>query len=109
MMRSILLFSFLCLATNIIAQSDSSNINPPVIGKDTALISSTRMSDSVNRIIHNADTAGIRQQMQLNTDYLVRLQQEHNSKQKRGAIIRIAFGLAMLVVLIIGLRRKRKK
>jgi hypothetical protein len=108
-MRSILLFSFLWLTTSIIAQSDTSIINPPVSGKDTALISSTRMSDSVNRILQMAETTGIRQQMQLNTDYLVRLQQEHNSKQKRGAIIRIAFGLAMLVVLIIGLSRKRKK
>lgn len=54
------------------------------------------------------DTDQIRQNINSGLDYLLRQQEEHRRKQKRNAMLRIGFGVAMLVVLIIGLRRKRK-
>ena len=44
-----------------------------------------------------------------NIEQLVRVQEENRSKQKRQAMIRIAFGVAMLVVLVIGISRRRKR
>ncbi len=40
---------------------------------------------------------------------LVRYQEERRAKQKKEAMIRISIGAALLVVLVIGLRRRRKK
>ncbi|MBK6937811.1 MAG: hypothetical protein IPH18_13665 [Chitinophagaceae bacterium] len=44
-----------------------------------------------------------------NIDALIVLQKENNRKQRRAAIIRIALGLGFLVVLVVGLLRRRKK
>ncbi len=65
--------------------------------------------DSLTLAMQEADTALIRQQVRSSADYFVRLQKENRAKQKKAAMIRIAFGVALLVVLIIGLNRKRKK
>jgi hypothetical protein len=55
-----------------------------------------------------ADTDQVRQNISSGLDYLLRQQEENRRKQKRNAMLRIGFGVAMLVVLIIGLLRKRK-
>ncbi|MEO6612327.1 MAG: hypothetical protein ABIT05_06300 [Chitinophagaceae bacterium] len=61
----------------------------------------------------NVDSSALSRQVQddfsRNTDYIIRLQQERRARQKRDAFLRIGFGAALLLVLIIGLRRKGKK
>jgi hypothetical protein len=44
-----------------------------------------------------------------NTDDIIRLQEGRTARQKRDAFIRIGIGAALLAVLIIGWRRKRKR
>ncbi len=40
---------------------------------------------------------------------LLELQRQNEKKQKKGAIIRIAIGVGLLVILIIGLMRRKKE
>jgi hypothetical protein len=40
---------------------------------------------------------------------LVRIQEQRRAKEKKAAMIRIGIGVAFLVVLVIGLSRRRKK
>jgi hypothetical protein len=47
--------------------------------------------------------------MQRNLDSLMRVQKERDAKQKKAAMIRIGIGVAFLVILVIGLLRRRKK
>jgi hypothetical protein len=65
--------------------------------------------DSLTKALIRADTDLIKQNTRINTDYFVQLQKENRNKEKKMAMIRIAIGAGLLVVLIIGLRRKRKK
>ena len=51
----------------------------------------------------------IEQDSQRNMDYFLQLQKERRAKEKRNAIMRIGIGVAFLIVLIIGLRRRRLK
>ena len=44
-----------------------------------------------------------------NIESLLRYQEERRAKEKKAAMIRIGIGLAFLVVLVIGLSRRRKK
>ena len=40
--------------------------------------------------------------------YIQEIQKENDAKKKRSAMMRIFFGAGFLIILIIGLRRKRK-
>ena len=55
------------------------------------------------------DTALIRQNININVDGLLALQKENTERKRKTAIRQIAFGAAMLVILIIGLSRRKKK
>ena len=50
----------------------------------------------------------IQEDISRNMDGILQLQKENKAKQKKAAMIRIAIGLALLAVLIIGLRRRKK-
>jgi hypothetical protein len=65
--------------------------------------------DSLTRAIQLSDTDLIKQNFRNSTDYFVRLQKENRAKQKKAAMIRIAIGVGLFAILIIGLRRKKKK
>ncbi len=78
------------------------------INADSITVKLQRMQDSVNKTLRSVDE----QDIERNVSSLLRLQKDINkreAKQKRDAIIRIAIGVALLIVLIIGLRRKRRK
>ena len=49
------------------------------------------------------------QEIDNNMNYILGLQKENNAKQKKAAIARIAIGVGLLAMLVIGLRRRRKK
>jgi hypothetical protein len=65
--------------------------------------------DSLLEVLKAPDQQRISEDMRRSTEYFVQLQKENRAKQKRAAIQRIIFGGAMLVVLVIGLMRRRKK
>ena len=67
-----------------------------------------KMKDSVINIIPTIDKDKIQKDISRNFDGILQLQKEKKAKQKKAAMIRIAIGLALLAVLIIGLRRRKK-
>lgn len=63
---------------------------------------SIKTMDSINRELSN-------KQMARNMDAFMAERKEQERKAKQGAYVRIGFGVLLLVVLIIGLRRKKKQ
>lgn len=76
---------------------------------DSALKKIQAMKDSAAAAIRTIDIKRTEESISLNMDGLVQLQKDLNARKKKAAIIRIAIGIALLVVLVIGLRRKGKK
>ena len=69
----------------------------------------TQVRDSILNVRERAGKEQMEASNKQNMDYILNLQKERKAKQKKAAIIRIAIGLGFLVLLIIGLRRRRKK
>lgn len=108
MMRLTILLSFLLLSITIYSQTKEKKTDTIItaLPADTiALPDDTGYTGITPAAI---DTAMIRQNISSGMDYLLKVQEENRRKQKRNAMMRIGFGLAMLVVLVIGLRRRRK-
>ena len=77
---------------------------------DTAQISAVhkRINEDIKEYTDSINKEMINRQTQQSIDYFVRMQNERKAKQKKQAIIRIAIGAGFLVILIIGLLRRRK-
>jgi hypothetical protein len=67
-----------------------------------------QFKDSSVKALSQAGSSQIRIDVSGNMDSFLQMQKEQNAKQKKGAIIRIAIGIAFLVLLIIGLKRRKK-
>jgi hypothetical protein len=67
-----------------------------------------KMKDSVIDIIPAIEENKIQEDISRNVDGILQLQKEQKAKQKKATMIRIAIGLGLLTVLIIGLRRRKK-
>lgn len=99
-MRKLFLSGLLLFSILSSAQTDTGLIKPVFV--DSAATSS---QDSFRGIeIRNYDENNIR-----NLEALMKDQQSRRAKEKTGAMIRIGVGLLLLVVLIVGWRRKSKK
>lgn len=59
--------------------------------------------------IESTEFARSQEQMSRNLDSFVAEQKEQQKKQLRNMYVRLGFGAAMLVILVVGLLRKRKK
>lgn len=68
-----------------------------------------KLSDSLQPYQPAMDTAFTRREAERNGEAFLQLMKENNAKQKRAAMIRIAIGVGFLIILIIGLMRRRKK
>ncbi len=79
------------------AATESSRVN-----LQRSMDESLKRLDSIN--IENYNKQNTR-----NLNAFVKEMDERNKKQKQQMWIRLGFGVAMLVVLIVGLRRKKKK
>ncbi|MBL0153398.1 MAG: hypothetical protein IPP93_07910 [Chitinophagaceae bacterium] len=78
-----------------------------LLSSDTAIQQLKKFQD--NTAFKRAyDSIEIRQNMGSQVRELINEQQRRTSRQKTGAYVRIGIGVAMLVVLIIGLRRRKK-
>lgn len=87
-----------------------------VFAQDTvpsSLADSVTVQQEMRQRQQTLDSLAARESFRQNADQsmqnFIRFQNERNAKQKRQAFLYIGFGLAMLVVLIIGLRRRVKK
>ncbi len=82
---------------------------PGLLSNDSVIKKLERIKDSVAKARQIQDSAGVKENISNNMDSFIRLQNEQRDRQKRAAIIRIAIGVALFIVLIIGLRRKTAK
>ena len=99
-MRKLFLSGLLLFSILISAQTDTGLIKPVLV--DSAATSSQDSSSGIE--IRNYDENNIR-----NLEALMKDQQSRRAKEKKGAMIRIGVGLLLLVVLVVGWRRKNKK
>ncbi len=79
-----------------------------LVATDSILKRIQHFKDSAATVLQFADSNQIRNDISRNMDGILRLQREQKAKQKKAATIRIAIGVALFVVLIIGLKRRRK-
>jgi len=99
-MRKLFISLLLLFSILVSAQTDSGVVMP--VSVDSA---ATRSQDSSGGIeIRYYDENNIRK-----LEALMKEQQARRTKEKTGAMIRIGVGLLLFVVLVVGLRRKRKK
>ncbi len=107
-----LLFFFLLFSTVANAQLTQKQLKELEEGRkkldtinanlNASINASIQRMDSVNRVQSN-------EQMARNMDRFMVERKEQEKKAKRGAYIRIGIGVLLFIVLIIGLRRKKKQ
>jgi hypothetical protein len=113
-MRKILLPLFLLLFINGFSQPGSKPAegknHHKLIMNDSVLSRLKQFDDSVQEDTRKKEELKqIEQDSQRNMDYFLQLQREHRAREKRNAIMRIGIGVAFLILLIVGLRRRRLK
>jgi len=112
-MRKFLLFLLLLLSVNGFSQAGDTTIGkkrPKLVINDTVLNKLRQLDDSMAEVERKKATAEDMERLNQNSiNYFAQLSKERRAKQKRDAIIRIAIGVALFIVLIIGLRRRRVK
>ena len=113
-MRKIVFAILLIVAIPVFSQtpgkkpSNKAGIKERVLLSDSVMYKLKAFKDSIEKIQVNDGINKVQVQTDKTADYSRVLQQEQNEEKKRGAIIRISIGLAMLALLIIGLRRRKK-
>ena len=113
-MRKIVFAILLIAAIPVFSQTpgkkptNKAGIKERVLLSDSVMYKLKAFKDSIEKIQVNDGINKEQVQTDRNTDYRKVLQQEQNEKKKRGAVLRIGIGLAMLALLIIGLRRRKK-
>lgn len=106
-MKKTLLLLFLFASITGFSQKAFQKGRKKLIINDTVVEKMQHLKDSM--ILEQKDSGAIIKDFNPNFDYLVQLQKEQRAKQKKTALIRIGIGLALLVLLFIGLMRKRRK
>ena len=115
-----LLLSFIILSVEGFSQHGSGRKSGrndrKLIANDSVHHGLQKQTDSVAHILpertppEKAEEAKqAEEQNRKNIDYILQLQKENRSGQKRNALIRIGIGVVLFFILILGLRRKRKK
>jgi hypothetical protein len=112
-MRKLLLLQVLFITINGWSQSADSihtkEVKPKLTGADSNAVSPGKFNDSLQNIISSPGSIPINENMERNITGLIELQKTHRAREKRNAMVRIGIGIAFLIILIAGLRRKAKK
>ncbi|MEO5945296.1 MAG: hypothetical protein ABIP79_00655 [Chitinophagaceae bacterium] len=103
-MKSFLLASLLTLSLLSFSQTDDGSVNKQLINPDSLEQKANELKDSIVTIKPSDEYNDIDRNMQ----YIQEIQKKNNDKKKRNAMMRILIGAGFLVILVIGLRRKRK-
>ncbi len=113
-MRKILFAILLIASIPVFSQThgkkptNKAGIKERVLLSDSIKYKLNAFKDSIEKIQVKTGVNKMQVQTDETADYSRVIQQEQNEKKRRGAIIRIGIGLAMLALLIIGLRRRKK-
>lgn len=109
-MKKTLLLLFLFASMTGFSQKALQKGRKKLIINDTVVERMQHLKDSmILAQKEQKDSGAIIKDFNPNFDYLVQLQKDQKAKQKRAAMIRIGIGAALLVVLFIGLMRRKKK
>ena len=106
-----LLFLFLLITSTTHAQLTKEQMQEVHDNTKKIDSQSNALNESINASIHTMDSINrelSNKQMARNMDAFMAEQKERDRKAKQGAYVRIGFGVLLFVVLIIGLRRKKK-
>jgi hypothetical protein len=112
-MKKLLLFLALFISIEGLAQlGDTMKKNQPELNltrDDSVLMKLQKFQDSALTTLPPLDSNEIKENFDRNINGLLEMQKNRRVKEKRAAMIRIGIGIAFLIVLIIGLRRKGVK
>lgn len=112
-MRKLCVVACMLLSINAFSQKPDKKfeeLQQQMARQRAELDSSSKVTDSI--LLANAkrrDSADMARYMERNTNNLVSFMKERDRKQKQAMWRNLGFGILMLVVLIVGLLRKRKK
>ncbi len=112
MIRLLYFNLLLFLSLPAVSQTDTSpgkGIHGRFSLKDSIRSKIGLIRDSLDAARRRIDPANMTDPAAKEVQRIVEVQKKHTDRQKRNAILRILFGLAMLAVLVVGWRRKRKK
>lgn len=107
-MRKLLFSLFIFLSFLSVAQTDSTATNQIQV-TDSAMRIKQMIRDSLLTARDKAEQERIEASNRRNIESLLYIQKKNKARQKKAAIIRIGIGVGFLIILVIGLRRRRKK
>lgn len=102
-MRNLLLLFVFLVCLNASSQDTIHSTSNDTAAAQQTMIQNQHVIDSLAAI------ESIKQNTERSVQNFISYQNEQNAKKKKQAYLYIGFGLAMMVVLIIGLRRRVKK
>ncbi|MES2431780.1 MAG: hypothetical protein V4556_12650 [Bacteroidota bacterium] len=110
-MKPFFLFSLLILTLTVNAQLSEKQLKE--MHDNTAKIESTtvKINESMNesiRVMDSINMENFNRQNERNLNAFMAERKEQERKAQKGMYLRIGFGVLMLIVLIIGITRKRK-
>lgn len=112
-MKKYIFFLFLFFGTLSYSQSgdkrQAAKRHRKIVLADSLEKKIQRLKDSITTTLPLTNSDKIHQDISSNIDSLVRIQNEQKEKKKKQAIKSIAIGVALFVLLIIGLRRRKKQ
>ncbi len=103
-----LLFSFFIFFSFLSKAQTDSTLTDQIQVADSATRIKQQFRDSLLRARNEAEQERINANNIRNIEALLSIQKKNKAKQKKAAIIRIAIGVGFLIILIIGLKRRRK-
>lgn len=105
-MKKILFALILCSSMFASGQKGNKMRNKiNLLQNDSTVQKLIQFKDSISKTLPAIDSNQVRADM----NSILELQKDRKAKQKRNAIIRIAIGASLLLLLVIGLRRRSKK
>ncbi|MBI5856180.1 MAG: hypothetical protein HZB42_00915 [Sphingobacteriales bacterium] len=108
-MKKILLFSLLIFSIGLHSQKAvQKGRKPALLANDTVVVRLQKTLDSSVHVQQQFDSADINTEFRNSFDSIIQLQKEQKARQKKAAMVRIGIGVALLIVLFIGLMRRRK-
>jgi len=112
-MRKLLLAGLLTISVCGNAQPDNSRQKGEGLKKmalnDSAIKRLERFRDSAARALQLVKDTQVQEDISRNVNDIIQLEQEQQQRKKNSAMVRIGIGLSLLVVLFVGLMRKRRK
>jgi hypothetical protein len=108
-MKKIPVFLLFLIVTDGNSQKsqEKESLRPKLLNSDSSTGKLQKFTDSIMQAQQQTDPAEISNSVRNNADYFLQLQKEQKAKQKKAALMRIGTGVVFLIILIIGLRRKR--